>query len=121
MVVRDWAYVAVFAVVGGLMAVLPLLIVWLIAPRSRYPQKELTYESGIVPFGQAWAQFNVRYYLFTLIFVLFDVEVIYLYPWSLVLRDPGIGRLAYVEMMLFVLILLVGLVYAWKKRALEWV
>src|SRR3972149_574680 len=63
----DWLYVAVFAVVGIIMAALPLAVVWLLAPRADYPQKRLTYESGVVPFGQAWAQFNIRYYLFALI------------------------------------------------------
>ncbi len=121
MIHYDWAYVAVFAVVGAAMAMLALGIAWLIAPRSRFPQKEMTYESGVVPFGQAWAQFNVRYYLFGLIFVLFDVEVIYLYPWAVVLRDPTISRIAYVEMMAFVAVLMLGLAYAWKKKALEWV
>src|SRR3989304_343621 len=75
-------YVPGFAVVGIIMAALPLAVVWLLAPRADYPQKHLTYESGVVPFGQAWAQFNIRYYLFALIFVLFEVEVIYLFPWA---------------------------------------
>jgi NAD(P)H-quinone oxidoreductase subunit 3 len=101
------------------MAVLPLAVVWLLAPRVESPQKRITYESGVIPFGQAWAQFNVRYYLFALIFVVFDVEVIYLYPWAVVFRQ--LGMLAFVEMLLFLLILLVGLVYAWRKGALEWV
>ncbi|OLC32608.1 MAG: NAD(P)H-quinone oxidoreductase subunit 3 [Armatimonadetes bacterium 13_1_40CM_64_14] len=118
-VLLDWFYVAVFAVVGTLMAVLPLAVVWLLAPRQDSPQKTITYESGVLPFGQAWAQFNVRYYLFALIFVVFDVEVIYLYPWAVVFRQ--LGPVAFVEMLVFLLILLVGLVYAWKKGALEWV
>ncbi|HEX4840969.1 MAG TPA: NADH-quinone oxidoreductase subunit A [bacterium] len=118
-VLLDWFYVAVFAVVGTLMAVLPLAVVWLLAPRQDSPQKSITYESGVLPFGQAWAQFNVRYYLFALIFVVFDVEVIYLYPWAVVFRQ--LGPVAFVEMLVFLLILLVGLVYAWRKGALEWV
>lgn len=118
-VLVDWFYVAVFAVVGTLMAVLPLAVVWLLAPRQESPQKSITYESGVLPFGQAWAQFNVRYYLFALIFVVFDVEVIYLYPWAVVFRQ--LGPVAFFEMLVFLLILLVGLVYAWRKGALEWV
>ena len=118
-VLLDWFYVAVFAVVGTMMAVLPLAVVWLLAPRQDSPQKRITYESGVLPFGQAWAQFNVRYYLFALIFVVFDVEVIYLYPWAVVFRQ--LGPVAFVEMLVFLLILLVGLVYAWRKGALEWV
>ncbi|MBI2247118.1 MAG: NADH-quinone oxidoreductase subunit A [Armatimonadetes bacterium] len=118
-VVVDWLYVGVFAIVGTIMAALPLAVVWLLAPRADLPQKTLTYESGVIPFGQAWAQFNVRYYLFALIFVVFDVEVIYLYPWAVVFRR--LSAFAFVEMLIFVLILLVGLAYAWRKGALEWV
>lgn len=117
-VLVDWLYVAVFAVVGTIMAALPLAVVWLLAPRLDQPQKTLTYESGVIPFGQAWAQFNVRYYLFALVFVVFDVEVIYLYPWAIVFRQ--LGALAFTEMLIFLFILLVGLAYAWKKGALEW-
>jgi NAD(P)H-quinone oxidoreductase subunit 3 len=115
----DWLYVAVFGVVGVLLAILPLAIVWLISPRGEYPQKLLTYESGVVPFGQAWSQFNVRYYLFSLAFVLFDVEVIYLYPWAIVFKE--LGAFAFTEMFVFLAILFIALVYAWRKGALEWV
>ncbi|MBI3998348.1 MAG: NADH-quinone oxidoreductase subunit A [Armatimonadetes bacterium] len=118
MLLLDWLYVGVFAVVGLAMAALPLAIVWALAPRFPYPQKRLTYESGVVPFGQAWAQFNVRYYLFSLVFVIFDVEVIYLYPWAIVFQ--ALGKFAFVEMLIFLVILLVGLAYAWRKGALEW-
>jgi len=118
-VLLDWLYVGVFAVVGIVLAGLPLAVVWLLAPRLPLPQKRLTYESGVIPFGQAWAQFNVRYYLFALVFVVFDVEVIYLYPWAIVFRQ--LGAFAFYEMVVFVLILLVGLAYAWRKGALEWV
>lgn len=117
-VLVDWLYVGVFAVVGLVLAVVPLVVVWLLAPRLDQPQKRLTYESGVIPFGQAWAQFNVRYYLFALVFVVFDVEVIYLYPWAVVFRQ--LGPVAFVEMLIFLFILLVGLGYAWKKGALEW-
>ncbi|MBI4278230.1 MAG: NADH-quinone oxidoreductase subunit A [Armatimonadetes bacterium] len=115
----DWLYVAVFAIVGLVLAGLPLVIVWLLAPRIDYPQKRSTYESGVVPFGQAWAQFNIRYYIFGLVFVVFDVEVIYLYPWAVVFKD--LGAFAFVEMVIFLTILMVGLAYAWRKGALEWV
>ncbi|MDR5683428.1 MAG: NADH-quinone oxidoreductase subunit A [Armatimonadota bacterium] len=101
------------------MAALPLAIVWLIAPRSQYPQKLLAYESGIVPFGEAWSQVNIRYYLFALIFLLFDVEVMYIYPWAVVLRS--LGMQAFVAMAIFLVLLFVGLLYEWKKGALEWV
>ena len=115
----DWAYVAVFAIVGSGMVALPLLVIWLISPRSAYPQKLETYESGVPTIGQAWSQFNVRYYLFSLIFVVFDVEIIYLYPWAVVARQ--LGPFAFYEILIFLVILTLGLVYAWRKGALEWV
>jgi NADH:ubiquinone oxidoreductase subunit 3 (subunit A) len=115
----DWGYVAVFAIVGAAMVALPLLIIWLISPRSSYSQKLETYESGMPTIGQAWSQFNVRYYLFSLVFVIFDVEVIYLYPWAVVSR--GQGPLAFYDILIFLVILTLGLIYAWRKGALEWV
>ena len=115
----DWAYVAIFAIVGGGMVALPLLVIWLISPRSAYPQKLETYESGVPTIGQAWSQFNVRYYLFSLVFVVFDVEIIYLYPWAVVARQ--LGPFAFYEILIFLVILTLGLVYAWRKGALEWV
>jgi NADH:ubiquinone oxidoreductase subunit 3 (subunit A) len=121
----DWGYVAVFAVVGAGMVALPLLIIWLISPRSSYPQKLETYESGVPTIGQAWSQFNVRYYLFSLVFVVFDVEIIYLYPWAVVypkaLASQSLGPLAFYDILIFLVILTLGLVYAWRKGALEWV
>lgn len=119
----DWGYVAVFALVGAGMVALPLLVIWLISPRSSYPQKLETYESGVPTIGEAWSQFNVRYYLFALVFVVFDVEIIYLYPWAVVFTRlrPDLGRLAFYEMVIFLVILGLGLAYAWRKGALEWV
>src|SRR3970040_2382303 len=120
----DWLYVAVFAVVGMCRAPLPLAVLWLLAPRADYPQKHLTYESGVVPFGQAWAQFNIRYYLFALIFVLFEVEVIYLFPWAVVFREfinRQLGGFVFFEALLFISIVVLGLSYASRKGALEWV
>ncbi len=118
-VLVDWLYVGVFAVVGVILAIVPLAVVWLLAPRADLPQKRITYESGVLPFGQAWAQFNVRYYVFALAFVVFDVEVIYLYPWAVVFRTLGV--FAFYEILAFVVVLLIGLLYAWRKGALEWV
>ena len=115
----DWGYVAVFAIVGSGLVALPLLVIWLISPRSAYPQKLETYESGVPTIGQAWSQFNVRYYLFSLVFVVFDVEIIYLYPWAVVSRQ--LGPFAFYEILIFLVILTLGLVYAWRKGALEWV
>lgn len=117
-VLVDWLYVAVFAIIGVILALVPLAVVWILAPQQALPQKRITYESGVIPFGEAWAQFNVRYYLFALAFVVFDVEVIYIYPWAVVFKT--LGSPAFYEMLTFIAVLLVGLLYAWRKGALEW-
>ncbi len=80
--------------------------------------KNSTYECGIETIGDTWVQFRAQYYLFALIFVIFDIEVIFLFPFAVALDN--VGLFAVVEAILFVLILSVGLVYAWKKEALEW-
>jgi len=87
-------------------------------PKRPDPVKEATYECGVETVGDAWGQFNVRYYVFALLFVIFDVEAVFLYPWAVAYRQ--LGLYAFVEAVLFVLILVVGYVYAWRRKALEW-
>src|SRR5690606_19562036 len=92
--------------------------------RPRVPtfQKKLTYESGNDPTGEGWVQFHIRYYLFALLFVIFDVEALFLYPWAVIydkLRQ-NIGLFALWEMLLFVLLPFLELAYAWRKKVLEW-
>lgn len=102
--------------------VVPLVILGvsaLIHPRGGKDLKYLTYESGEIPVGTAWIQYNVRYYLLALVFVVFDVETVFLYPWAVAYKQ--VGFFAFVEAMLFLAILAIGLVYAWRKGALEWV
>lgn len=77
-----------------------------------------TYESGMVPIGEAWIKYHIQYYLYALVFVIFDVEVVFLYPWAVVFRR--IGALALVEIVVFVGILGIGLAYAWRRGALRW-
>ena len=77
-----------------------------------------TYECGMEALGGRWTQFNFRYYLFALLFVVFDVEVVFIYPWAI--RFKQLGLFAFIEMLVFILILLVGWLYAWRKQALEW-
>lgn len=91
----------------------------LIAPHNPGKVKNATYECGEETIGTAWIQFNVGYYLVGLIFLVFDVEAAFLFPWAVVLRDAGV--LGLIEVILFMLILVVGLIYAWRKGALEWV
>lgn len=94
-----------------------LLSHW-IAPSSKNPHKLEAYECGVPAESGSWVQYNVGYYLFALIFLVFDVEIVYLYPWATVLRE--VGMVAFVEIMIFVFILFLGLLYAWKKGALKW-
>jgi NADH:ubiquinone oxidoreductase subunit 3 (subunit A) len=87
-------------------------------PKRPDPIKSATYECGVETEGDALGQFNVRYYVFALLFVVFDVEVVFLYPWAVAFRQ--LGLFAFVEAVLFVAILVVGYLYAWRKKALEW-
>jgi NADH-quinone oxidoreductase subunit A len=81
-------------------------------------QKHLTYESGVDPVGSGWSQSNVRYYVFAVLFVLFDVEAVFIFPWAL--RLETYGTFGLVEMLVFIAILVLGLVYAWRKKVLQW-
>ena len=91
----------------------------LVAPKKPGKIKGETYECGETTLGNSWIQFNVGYYLFGLIFLVFDVEAVFLFPWAVVLREVGIAGL--IEVVLFIFVLLLGLAYAWRKGALEWV
>jgi NADH:ubiquinone oxidoreductase subunit 3 (subunit A) len=109
---------AFLAVVIGF--VVTNLVLWRILRPSRFSEEKLTtYECGENPQGTAWIQFNIRFYVFALIFVIFDVEAVFLLPWAVVFRE--IGFLAWVEGMVFIGILLVALAYVWRKGDLEWV
>jgi NADH-quinone oxidoreductase subunit A len=89
--------------------------------RPRRAEKFLTYECGIDPVGAGWSQTQIRYYIFAFLFVIFDVESVFLFPWAVVFSRPGFETIALVEMVIFVAFLAVGLLYAWKKKVLEWV
>ena len=89
-----------------------------ISPRSYNPQKGEAYECGIPTRGRSWMQFKVGYYLFAILYLMFDVETVFLFPWAVILRDLGVVGL--VNIIFFMVVLILGLVYAWKKGALEW-
>lgn len=103
-----------FVMVGG-----GLLGSYLLAPRNPGGVKNEPYECGETTIGTSWVQFNVGYYLFALIFLVFDVEAAFLFPWAVVFRE--VGLIALLEVGIFILVLIVGLIYAWKKGVLEWV
>ncbi|MEI6500379.1 MAG: NADH-quinone oxidoreductase subunit A [Armatimonadota bacterium] len=116
--------VAVMVTFATILALASLAIAWVIRPSDPYPEKQETYECGMSPIGEAWGQFYVRYYLIALVFVVFDVEAIFLFPWATVfkrLSQPAMmGALPAVEVGIFILILLAGLAYVWRKGDLEW-
>ena len=114
----SWLYVWAFIVSGAALVVLILLISKVTNPQHLTPEKLAHYECGIPPVGSPWAPFAVRYYVFALLFLVFDVEAVFLFPWTLVFRT--LGAAGFVEMVLFVLVLAWGLLYAWRKGALEW-
>lgn len=89
-----------------------------ISPRPYNPQKGEAYECGIPTRGQSWMQFKVGYYLFAILFLMFDVETVFLFPWAAVVQDLGVYGL--VSIFFFIVVLILGLAYAWKKGALEW-
>ena len=95
-----------------------LLIAGLISPRSFNPQKGEAYECGIPSRGESWMQFKVGYYLFAILFLMFDVETAFLFPWAVIMHDMGPQGL--VSILFFFIILVLGLAYAWRKGALEW-
>lgn len=102
---------------AGMFAVM-IWIVHLLMPTSHNPNKGIPYECGVRPVGDARVPYNVHYYLVAVLFVLFDMEAVFMFPWAVVLRTLGV--VALVDMFVFVAILLVGFVYAWKKGALSW-
>jgi len=117
--VRQYLTVAIFAGVGvGLGAGL-LGIGKIFRPTRPQEQKYLTYESGVDAVGTGWSQSQIRYYVYALLFVMFDVEAVFMFPWATQLETYGVFGL--VEMLVFVAILALGLLYAWRKKVLRWV
>jgi len=116
---RDYLNVVWFGAVALALASLLLGIAALLRPNKPSTEKSIAYESGVNPVGDGWSQSQVRYYIFALLFVVFDVEAVFIFPWATQLeRYAGFGL---VEMGIFVFVLLLGLVYAWRKGVLRWV
>lgn len=108
-------FLVVSIVVAGLLTYLPRRL----GPKEPSAVKSRSYECGEIPVGQPWIRFRVAYYLFALIFVVFDIEAVFLYPWAVIYRRLGLFGL--VEMTVFIAILALGLAYAWRKGVLKWV
>ncbi len=118
MIINDYSFVGLFFILGVLFVASALIASWCLRPRDPTPAKLATYECGEIVKGCARVQFNVSYYLVALLFVIFDIEVLFLVPWATVFRELGI--VSYIEMMIFIVILVFGLIYAWKKGVFEW-
>lgn len=95
-----------------------MILNWIVAPKSKNKTKEEAYECGIPTQGSSYVQFKVGYYLFAIIFLIFDIETVFLFPWAVVMKD--MGAIAFIEILIFLVILGLGLLYAWKKDALKW-
>jgi len=114
----DYLPIAVLLILATLIAGVIIVLGHTFGPRRPSGSKAMPYESGVTPIGPGTRRLPVRYYLIEVLFILFDIEVIFLFPWAVVFKKLGIFGL--IEMFIFIIILLVGYVYAWKKGALEW-
>ena len=119
----NYGYIGLFLLVAILFAVTTLLLpVFLrfirVIPSKPTPVKSSTYECGVKTIGRSWVQFNFRYYFYALVFLIFDVLVVFLYPWAVNLRELGYSSL--IGVLILILIPVVGYIYAWKKKVLEW-
>ena len=115
---RQYLTVAIFGGAACLMVGAMLGVGALLRPHRTQTQKTIVYESGVNPVGTGWAQSQIRYYVYALLFVMFDVEAVFIFPWAVRLEAFGVFGL--VEMLVFILILVLGLVYAWRKGVLRW-
>ena len=116
---NPWIVIGLFLLVGLLVPVGAILTAWILGPKKPNPIKQTTYECGIETVGDSWVQFKAQYYIFALVFLVFDVETVFLFPWAVKLG--ALGMFAVLEGIIFILILIAGLVYAWRKGMLEWV
>lgn len=107
-----------FFIVGAFLVSFAIVFASIVAPRSRNWQKGEPYECGVPTKGLTWLQFNIGYYLFAILFLVFDVEIVFVFPWAVVMRE--VGMVGFIEILIFFLILVMGLAYAWKKHALVW-
>jgi len=115
----SYVFIGIFAVIAILFPIIALTLAFVIRPKKPNPVKSSTYECGLETIGETWVQFRVQYYIYALVFVIFDIETVFLFPWAV--AYDKLGLFALVEMFIFLAILVGGLIYAWRKGALEWV
>ena len=117
---QDFLPIIIFTGLAVVLIGLPLGLQFILSPRkNKGGDKLISYECGEIPEGSAWVQFNIRFYVIALIFLIFDVEIVFLFPWAVVYQE--LGLLAFIEAFIFVLILIVGFIYVWAKGDLDWV
>lgn len=115
----EYLSILIFILVGTGVVLFTFFLARLIRPKNPYKEKNVNYECAETPIGDSWFRFNNRFYIFALIFVVFDVEVVFLFPWAVAFGK--LGLFALIEMIVFIAILFFGLFYAWKKGVLKWV
>ena len=114
----NWLFIGIFVSIAAVFPLLPIILARFLAPRRPSKAKMETYECGIETVGDTWVQFKVQYYIYALVFLIFDLETVFLYPWAVAF--DVLPLFAVFEGVLFILILVAGLAYAWRKGALEW-
>ena len=118
MELSQWAFVAAFFIIAPALPIAPIILGQILGPRRPSETKVDVYECGVETVGDTWGQIKVQYYLYAIVFLVFDVEMVFLFPWAVALNSLGFG--AYLAGLVFVFLLVEGLVYAWRKGALEW-
>ena len=118
MALKEWIFVGLFFALGWLLPAIPIILGKILSPKRPNPTKNQTYECGVETFGTTWGQFKAQYYPYLLVFLVFDVELVFLFPWALAYNQ--VGLFALFEMFVFIALLVVALFYTWRKGALEW-
>lgn len=116
--VNEFEFIGIFGLITIIIPPVTLLLAWLLRPKKPNPIKQQTYESGVETIGHTWVQFKAQYYIYALIFVVFDVEAIFLFPFAVAFNQLNLYTLVWV--IAFIVLLLDGLFYAWRKGALKW-
>lgn len=119
MIVLNYGFIGMLLVAAVVFALLPLTVEAILAPRKRSREKKEIYECGLRTTGETWVRFRIQYYIYALMFVIFDIETVFLYPWAV--SYAGLGAFALIEMLIFLAMLAIGLIYAWATGLLRWV
>ncbi len=114
----DFGRVLLFFIIAGVFVAAGLFVAYLLRPKKWYPEKLTTYECGEEPVGSSWIKYNIRFYVVALVFLIFEVETVFLFPWAVVFQN--LGLFAFIEMAIFLIILLVGYAYVWVNGDLDW-